>query len=379
MPAKPKKSRRMLIALTAAGMVILMIPMCGCCLCADMSRRGGSPTNIAVAPDGTLYVSDPGQGTQLFRPISGSSVWVIDGQENKVRGLIKLRNASSGIAVAPDGKVYVFPAWADDSTVIEVVEKGSWRTSSLIPIPDIDQMPGMFFRGHEAFLSTGGYLQMKVIDADTEQVVQSIPFPSSVKSMIMLGEDKAYVTGFGHIWVLDTNTHVVSGEVANVSKYGYWHAGLASNGEVYVVYSYENDHVWGVLVLDTETDRVIGQISVPSDRIVGMTTVPDGRIYLLHYGDEPECKYYISVIDTKSDRVTKTIPLDSELHGPFSDLYHRMVVAPNGKVYVVHGFRASLYGDHDDEMYVIVIDPTTDQVVRKIPLQLPWLDRLFPY
>jgi len=375
MSANQRKPRCLSVALSAVGVVVLLILMCGWCLYADMTRRGGSPTNIAVASDGTIYVSDPGRAAQLFRPISGSSVWVIDSQEDRLRGLIKLRNAGSGIAVAPNGKVYVFPAWANSSEVIEVVEQGTWQTASLVDIPDAYSM---FFNKREAFLLTGGALQIKIIDTDTEQVIQSISFPSSVKSMVMLDNDEAYVTGFGHIWVFNTKTHIVT-EVADVPKYGYWHAVLAPNGKVSVIYSRENDKVWGALVLDAETDQVVGEIPIPPDKVVGMTTVPDGRIYLLHQGDEPECKYYISVIDTKTDQVVKTIPLDSELEDPSWELYNRMVAAPNGKVYVVHGYRASISYHRDEEMYVIVIDPTTDQVVGKIPLQRSWLDWLFPY
>lgn len=305
------------------------------------NQRGGSPTNIAVAPDGTVYVSDHGLYATMFN-IAGSCIWVIDSRNDRVAGLIKIdHSVGDGIGVAPNGKVYVFSTYWADQAPTEVV----------------------------------------IFDPHTSRVSQIIVPGSGFTAISFAQDGRVLLEGARVLHVIDPTTDQYAGTIPSVPP--WFGEAMAPDGQrVYDRY-YSGSfpaYQFGVRVIDIQTDTMIRDIPLPT-LVVNIVPLPDGRFYALCNG--PDGAYYVTVVDPQTGTILKTIPLDQEPHGyELSSSARRMVLAPNGKVYIVRG-KDFVYGGkppgEERGIGVYVVDPATDAVVNFIPLEPPLGDRLFPF
>jgi len=349
MSAQSAWSRWAQFVCKVVGLLLAWAALVLCCaylIVASWNSRGGSPTNIAVAPDGTIYVSDHGYYATTFN-IAGKCVWVVDSRNDRVAGLIKIARGGNGIGVAPNGKVYIFPlsppAEAPEVTVFDP------RTSrvSQITVP-----PGGFTR--ISFAPDGrvlllGTREWHIIDPTTDQYVGTTPM-SAVPGVLY-----------------DYDAVTLDGQRAYTSycRGSYW------------------EYQFGVEVIDTRTETKMRDIPLPT-LAVSIVPLPDGRFYALCNG--PDGAYYVVVVDPQTGTILKTIPLGREPWGGYQDLgiprSHRMVLAPNGKVYIVRG-TYFVYGykpaGEEQGIGLYVVDPATDTVVNFIPLEPPLDVRLFPF
>ncbi len=326
------------IGLALVGTVLLLSGVY--LIIALWNQRGGSPTNIAVAPDGTLYVSDRGRDATILN-VATPCVWVIDSQNDRLVGLIKIDPVGDGIGVAPNGKVYVFSIyWADQAPTEVVIFDPHTARVSQITVPGGSFTAISFAPDGRVLLEDARVLH--IIDPTTDQYAGTIPFVPP---------------WFGEVMAPD-------GQRAYVRYYG----------GSFPAYQF------GVRVIDTQTDTVIRDIPLPT-LVVSIVPLPDGRLYVLCNG--PDGAYYVTVVDPQTGTILKTIPLGQEPRG-----YHlgiparrRMVLAPNGKVYIVRGegFVYSKPPGEEQGIGVYVVDPATDTVVNFIPLEPPLDVRIFPF
>jgi len=383
MSAQSAWSRWARFVYKVVGLLLACAALVLCCayvIVAAWNSRGGSPTNIAVAPDGTIYVSDHGYYATTFN-IAGKCVWAIDSRNDRVAGLIKV-NRSDGIGVAPNGKVYVFPTGLIDHPPVNV-ESFDPRTSrvSQITLPSRGFYSISFTPAGRALLSGSGGLH--IIDTITDQFIGTVlPAPGRA---VALSESKFYLAGAG-VGIMNSGTSLIRWVQGIPRDYSCIDIAIAPDGQAYADYyrgSYKA-YQFGVLVIDTSTDTMIRDIPLPG-QVVGMAPLPDGRLYALC--NESDGAYYVSVVDPHMGNILKTITLGQEPYGYERQLSsgrvrRRMVLAPNGKVYIVRGedfvYRGKPPGE-EQGIGVYVVDPATDTVVNFIPLELPLWVHLFPW
>src|SRR5206468_5854518 len=109
-------------------------------------------------------------------------------------------------------------------------------------------------------------------------------------------------------------------------------------------YPHRNDN--RVVVVDTKTDRVVKIIPVEGGP-VGVAFSPNGDVWLHEDGDGS-----VTVVDSKTDQVVKVIPTGGKGAG-------RMAVSPDGK------FAASTHSDSED---VAIIDTAKRAVAATVKI-----------
>jgi YVTN family beta-propeller protein len=103
-----------------------------------------------------------------------------------------------------------------------------------------------------------------------------------------------------------------------------------------------------VAVLDTGTNTVLSKIAVPSPH--GIAPTLDGKkVYVSSDGGST-----VSVIDTASDSVSKTLEVGKQPHG--------ITLTPDGKLAMI-----GVWSDNQ----IAFLDTSTDQIVRKSPVTNP--------
>jgi len=371
--------RRLCIAVGSILFGAMLLFGCAYLAVASWNQRGGSPANITVAPDGTLYVSDNGQPPTMFS-IAGRCIWIISSQNDRVVGLVKV-NQGDGIGVAPNGKVYVLPTWAvhRSSVDVQVFDPSTARISQITLLSSGFKSIAFTPTGRALLLGKNELLY--VVDTTTDRFDGTV-LPAPGKSIAALSESKFYVAGAG-VAVIDGGVRWVHDIPRD---YTCIDITVASEGRAFASYrqgSYKA-YQFGVLVLDTHADTMIRDIPLP-DQVVGMVPLPDGRFYALCTG--PDGAYYVSAVDSQTGNILKTIRLEQEPYGYESQLgkgqiRRRMALAPNGKIYIVRGEDFGQLGKPDSSIRgigVYVVDPSTDTVIDFIPLEPPLWVRLFPF
>jgi YVTN family beta-propeller protein len=237
---------------------------------------GSDPDEIAITPDGkTAYVTSITCGLLLCsgpdNPPQLASVEVIDTASNSLTATITIGNLPtaqtpgvllSGIAISPDGtRAYVSNGqgnqiWAIDTSSNQVVATIPTAVLGFVGVsisPDGSRLYAA---------SVGNPSVVDVIDTKTDDVVTSIPLPSSEPpTQIRVTPDgsHAYVTGDrGHLWVIDTTT---SATVATVAvSFDNWLQDIAfaaDGSRAYVTCGNTN----AIYVLDTTTYSLVGRIA----------------------------------------------------------------------------------------------------------------------
>jgi YVTN family beta-propeller protein len=120
--------------------------------------------------------------------------------------------------------------------------------------------------------------------------------------------------------VIDTKSLTVQAAI-DTEGTGHWAAVLPDGSKAYV--ANKNDRLF-VSVIDLKARKMIGRVPMPKGT-QGITASPDGkRVLAIDYADP---KFY--VIDTATDQIVDTVPVDKNTTGPFRARY-----SPDGAVLI---------------------------------------------
>lgn len=331
-----------------------------------MYSLGGDPHSMVMGPNGQAYIADPGPwGFDLLPfPNSGSCVWVVDTQHDRLSELIIAPERVNEIGVAANGRVYQ-----------AYTNRGFGRRSATLQ----PNMPSC--NATLALALTNGHILFPgmVIDSTTDQIMKRIVMPDSrCYGMIAVSNQEAYVLFLTRIVRLSLNSYEILGYI-EIPVAAQAIVASKEDGLAYLVGT--NSGGRKLLVIDTRLHQVVDEIAIPSgryDELVGLCLTPDGKLYLLKVSGV-YCR--IIVISQRSRQVLGEIRLPDEQGSVNGEYYrYRIAAAPNGRVYVLHGADGftSAFWDNP-EIYVVVIDPQKDEIVGKIPLQRPLWAKLWPF
>ena len=248
-----------------------------------------SPANTAPAAIATVATLDPATGV-----VSGS-ITASDPDADPLSYTVTAGPAGGTVTLDPDGTFTYHPTDA------------SRLRAGLTAGPDVDSFTVTIGDGH------GG-----VVPITVDNVTVS---PTHTTLVGFIGLDYK-------VWP------VVFSPVTNRAYFGYY-----------------NDYPWGgqaspVTVVDTTTDTVIAQISMPQGGAVALAVSPDGtRVYAPNLWSN-----YLTVIDTGSNSIVATIPIGTGALGV-------AITSDGQRVYL------SCNGDNA----VKVLDTTTNAVIGTIP------------
>jgi len=144
---------------------------------------------------------------------------------------------------------------------------------------------------------------------------------------LYIGTENADVPG---VVVYDVKAGKVLRKIDLLLRGGHYLQVHPATGKLY--YPHRNDN--RVVVIDTKTDRILKIIPVEGGP-VGVAFAPNGEVWIHEDGDGS-----VTVVDSKTDEVTKVIPTAGTGAG-------RMAVSPDGR------FAASTHSDSQD---VAIID-----------------------
>jgi YVTN family beta-propeller protein len=274
--------------------------------------KGYYPFGVAVAPDGRVYVANS----------NGGSVSVIDPANGNAVSTILLGSDPTGVAVAPDGRVYV----ASSGGSVSVIDPANGNAVSTIGVGPHPRGVAVAPDGR-VYVSNLSSESVSVIDATSNAVVSTITVGDEPTG-VAVANGRVYVanTGTGSVSVIDaTSNAVVSTITAPFGPRGI----AVANGRVYVANS-DGD---SVSVIDATSNAVVSTITV-GDNPRGVAVAPDGRVYVANFSGGS-----VSVIDAASNAVVSTIMVGV---GPVG-----VGVAPNGRVYVTNfwGGTVSVIGE----------------------------------
>jgi len=162
---------------------------------------------------------------------------------------------------------------------------------------------------------------------------------TSDNSKLYVGVENADVPG---IVVYDVKAGKVVRKIDLLLRGGHYLQIQPGTDKLY--YPHRNDN--RVVVIDTKTDRILKIIPVEGGP-VGVAFAPNGEVWLHEDGDGS-----VTVVDSKTDAVVKVIPTGGKGAG-------RMAVSPDGR------FAASTHSDSED---VAIIDTARRAVVATVKI-----------
>lgn len=273
------------------------------------------PSSVLVV-DGYAYVSDGSNG-------SPSYVSVVRVSDGTVTGWLPAGSNSAGIATAY-GKVFVVAPYGQNVTVID---SSSRTVTATISNPGSTPPGGTAFanpigvevgtvNGHQYLFIASIYAGLTVVNAQTNQVVSTVPVPGENWGLAVSG-NYAYVPDrYGAtVTVIDITKAVNDWAHAVVSTIPLPASarpvsGLVAGGYVYMT-DWHNGSVHLINISKAVTDPLN---AYESTLVVGSQTfggtVYGGNVYVPNGGNNT-----ITVIDSATRTVTDTLT-DSSLQGP---------------------------------------------------------------
>ena len=222
---------------------------------------------IALAADhGKLYVTNPDQGV----------VSVVRLQNRTVVSTIPVSPGQQTIAISPDNQ-YLY---VGGSGAVSVIDTGSDNVVATIPLPSSTRTDlAVTTDSRRVYATTNA--GVAVIDAQSRSVITTIVLsggriPYGDISMNPNGQ-QVYVTTYGGaaIAVIDTTTNT---EVANLLGFGAGVAFTPDGSRAYVIGGFIGS---GVYIFDTKTFALVGTIVLPTGGQLGIAVSPDGsRLYV---------------------------------------------------------------------------------------------------
>ena len=308
-----------------------------------MTLCAGRPSDLALSPDGFLLAVKTTGRSSLTSGL-GDLVFV-DAASRVVRQVLafpKGGNNFCGIAWSTDGeRVWTTDAdgfllcaqrggdstfeWAQEIRLPGPAGKGNSAPGGLV----LDEAAGLIY----VTLSRNNTLGL--VDPASQRVVQEIPAGIAPYCVVQIGE-KAYVSNWGGRRPEPSDvTGPTSGSRVIVDP----ETGIASSGTVSVI--------------DLRARSAIREIPVglhPS----GITLSPDGALLYVANANSDT----VSVIDTRSDVVVRTIGVKPMAELPFGSAPNALTVSPDG---------TTLYVANGGNNLLAVVDLTAHRVRGLIP------------
>jgi YVTN family beta-propeller protein len=235
---------------------------------------------------------------------------------------------------------YVYTGNYEDDTLSVIDTATNQVVGSPIPTGSSPYSIAITPNGQTLYLANDGG-EITVVNTRTNQVVTSITTPSSLETIAISPDGRtAYVTSQSDdiVVVVDLQTNQVVGSPITVGD-NPWGVAFSPDGKVAYVTSEEDDNV---TVIDTATKQVVGSPIPVGEEPINVVVSPDGK--LLYVGNEGSGS--VTVVDTATRQAVGAIPVGEVPWG--------LGLTPDGtRLYV------SNYGDDD----VTVIDTATRQAV----------------
>ncbi|MHC1479595.1 YncE family protein [Frateuria aurantia] len=184
--------------------------------------------------------------------------------------------------------------------------------------------------------AAGRVLFLDPASLEIRRVLDDLP-PKPHELLILPGSGKAYVPIFGdgvhgdnpqpqhHIAVIDLQRQAVS-KLIDISPYRAPHT--ARKGMNGLIYCCCEDSA-AVVVIDPESDRMVGAIKIASDKVHRLATIP-GRMRLITENEE-DATLCLVQMNQDSGHVLKTISAPSGLNGIDAAPSRPWVVATSGE------------------------------------------------
>ena len=212
--------------------------------------------------------------------------------------------------------------------------------------------------GSKAYVSNDVSDSVTVVDVASGSALATIPAGYAIEWMVLSRDgSKLYAESYdyayeSHVVQIDTATNKVSNQLGVAAVLGPM--ALTPDGKtIYVGSSFSNPT--GVLVIDTATLTITTTLPIGVGN--GLALTPDGKfLYVPNFGIGPY-NPNVAVLDTSSNTVVATVPLDPNLTPGYAQ------VSPDGSKAWVAEFpylsAASV---------IAVIDTATNQITNKISL-----------
>ena len=246
----------------------------------------GAPAGVALAPDGTVWVTSPEAGAvSAYDPVTGGltkgalgggplglagnpvsgAVYAADWHGDRicvvVDGAVKAEwptgDSPSGVAVTPDGAL-VLTADRDSHQVSIFAADGTRR--AVVPVGERPFGVSVDGEGRLAYTANVGSNDVSVIDIARAEVVATIPVGNRPYE-VALAAGKGFVTNsYGDsVTVFDVSSHAVLAEI-EVGEYPEGIDASRDGARVYVA-NWMSDTL---SVLDTDSLKVLAEIDVGS-------------------------------------------------------------------------------------------------------------------
>ena len=272
---------------------------------------GAQPWGIVAAPNyQTVYVTNSG----------GNTVTIIDTLNKNVVGAIAVGNNPMGVAISADSaRLYVANK---GSNTVSIVDTSSRSVVATVPVGTNPVAVALNSAGTRLYVSNlNGTVSVVNIAAPTPTVVSTVAVGPQPYSLALSPDGSLYVVNSNDTMsVIDTGTNTVVRTVTmdTQAENGLHFVALDPYGQVYV-----SDAFDGVVRSISVTPSAPSALAATSTAItVGANptavAVNGSHTYVLTTGNRA-----ISVIDTVTGQVVKTIPL--------STTAYNMVVAPDDK------------------------------------------------
>jgi hypothetical protein len=217
------------------------------------------------------------------------------------------------MALGPNGKLYVATEGTGNSGgtgegKIIVIDTA---TDTVIATVNARQMWDIVIAGNNAYATYVNDNAVAVLDLGSRTITKTIDVQSSPTEIAAGKGGKLYVL-IGNVGVIDTATKTATKVITPGDN--IWSIAGNGNGNVYLA----TGNVKGIDVISPDSspdsDTVIATVPF-TQKVMSMAIAPDGLLYA-SYGDGTG-NYYIGVVDTASNTVTKTLTLPKTVMGMF--------------------------------------------------------------
>lgn len=213
------------------------------------------------------------------------------------------------MALGSNGMLYVATEGTGNSGgtgegTIYVIDTATDRITGTV---NARQMWDIVVAGNSAYATYVNDNAVAVLDLGSNSITKTIDVQSSPTEIAAGKGGKLYVLR-GNIGVIDTATNTMSKVISPGDN--IWTMAGNGAGNVYLA----TGNVRGIDVINPDTDTVVATVPF-SQKVTSMAIAPDGLLYA-SYGDGTG-NYYVGVVDTATNTVTKTLALPKTVMGLF--------------------------------------------------------------